>query len=267
MLHIRADCQVSEVTLDTVLGPAVIDAMGNPRVMILINNAIVQNEVQKIFDKAGYMIINPAQANIIKNIDLDAAKMTGDYKLIRDTARDFHADVLITGDAGASLVNKQVVYGQAIYVVAGRVKLEAVLANTAQTIASDEFSWRPRNAKEFTLSYQEGEYKGLRRCASQAAISIVNQVAYALTQGSGIPGASVKIIVNNIDYNNARALQSKLADIQGVSGVYRRNYTGGAKLELDVNSDKTPDELADILADLNFIITHAASGLIEAEFK
>ena len=265
ILHIEAICKVSELTLDSKLGPAVIDALGNPRVMILLDNPTAQSQTQKIFEKNGYMIINPTHAQILKEIDLDAARAGGDYSKIRDVARDFHADVLITGRATARTVNAQKIYGQTLYAVASTVRLEAVLSDTAQTIGSEEFSWRPSRAKECSFSEYEGAVKGLTSCSTQAAESIVNKIAYALTSGAAgsLPGRTVKILLKNIDYRSSRSLQDSLANIQGVTGVYQRRYLNGSELELDIVSDKSADEVADLLFELGIEITGVSNALVE----
>ncbi|PKL01751.1 MAG: hypothetical protein CVV55_07960, partial [Synergistetes bacterium HGW-Synergistetes-2] len=66
ILRLTAQCTVSASTLDGVLGPAVIDALGNPRIMVLIDEVVdgerqflstAEGEVLKSFQKAGYMLV------------------------------------------------------------------------------------------------------------------------------------------------------------------------------------------------------------------
>ncbi len=266
MYRVKAECKVSETKLNETLGPAVIDALGNPRIMIMLEQGTAQSAVQKVFEKSGFTIINPSQAQILQDIDLEAARATGNYSAIRDTARNFRADVMIVGSAGASISSKQRVLGQTLYAVASSVRLEAVLTDTAQTVGSEEFSWRPRKAAECSLSYGEGAARGLSSCATRAANSIVNKVAYALTSSGGtgaLGGLTVKVIIRNIDYNTARTLKNELALIHGVSGVYQRRYVNGYELELDIVSDKTADDIAGILADKNYEITDMSKSVVE----
>lgn len=108
----------------------------------MLEQGTAQNAVQKIFEKAGFTIIYPSQAKILHNIDLEAAHATGNYSAIRNAARNFRADVIIVGSAGASISSKQRINGQTLYAVASSVRLEAVLTDTAQSVGSEEFSWR-----------------------------------------------------------------------------------------------------------------------------
>ncbi len=264
VLHLTASCVVSEVSLDTVLGPAVIDALGNPRIMIMLDGT-ARIAVQKVFEKAGFMIINPSQAQLLKNIDVEAARATGDYSKIRDAARNFRADLIITGDVGSSLSSKQRILGQTLYAVSSSARLEAVLTDTAQTVASEGFSWRPSRAKDCSLSFGEGAARGLSWCSTKAAESIVNKIAYALTAGQpgGIPGFTVKVIISNIDYKSSRTLKDTLSAVAGVSGVYQRRYVSGSELEIDVVSDMSADDIASMLSDMNYDITGVSNALVE----
>ena len=264
--HMAAECVVAEKSLDNILGPAVIDALGNPRIMIMLEQGTAQSAVQKVFEKAGFTIINPSQAQVLKNIDLEAARATGDYTAVRDAARNFRADVIIVGSSGASVSSKQRILGQTLYAVASSVRLEAVLTDTAQTVGSEEFSWRPRKAAECSLSFGEGAARGLSSCGTRAATSIVNKVAYALTGtggAGGLPGLTVKVIIRDIDFNTARALKNELSLMPGVSGVYQRRYVNGSELEIDIVSDKTADDIAGILADRNYEITDMSKSVVE----
>ncbi|MBQ6971217.1 MAG: hypothetical protein IJP86_02550 [Synergistaceae bacterium] len=257
MYHVTAECGVSETRLDSALGPAVIDALGNPRIMIMLKDGTARNAVQKVFEKAGYMIINVSQAQVLKDIDLEAARAAGDYSEIRAAAKNFRADVIITGGAGASVSTKQHILGQTIYAVNSSVRLEAVLADTAQVIGSEGFSSRNK-----AISYGEGAAKGLSSCASRAATSIVYKIAYALSGQSTT--RTVKVIIRNIDYAASRRLTDDLSFTEGISGVYRRRYVNGNELELDIVSDKSADDIAGILAGKNYDITEVTGAVVEA---
>ncbi len=64
ILHLTATCIVSEKKLDGLLGPAVIDMLGNPRIMVLVDEVVEgerqflsrsEGEVLSTFQKAGYL--------------------------------------------------------------------------------------------------------------------------------------------------------------------------------------------------------------------
>lgn len=255
--HVTAECGVSESNLDSALGPAVIDALGNPRIMIMIDNGTARNAVQKVFERAGYMIINVPHAKVLGNIDLELARMKGDYGQIASAMKNFRADVLIMGSGGASISTKQHILGQTIYAVNSSARIEAVLADTAQVIGSEGFSSRQK-----AISYGEGAGKGISSCATKAANSIVYKIAYALSGQSS--ARTVKVIIRNIDYSTARKLKDELSFMHDISGVYQRRYVNGNELEIDILSGKSADDIAGILSDKNYDITEVTSSVVEA---
>ncbi|MBQ6111056.1 MAG: hypothetical protein IJL01_01535 [Synergistaceae bacterium] len=269
MYHIEAYCSVVEVILDERLGPAVIDALGNPRILILIDNPTVRNEVQKVFTDSGFMIINPEHAARLQNIDEEFARGINDPVKLRDAARNFRADVIITGESNSSTVMKQKVWGYTLYKVSSNVRLEAFLADTAQTIGSENFSWAPAKQKDGSLSYGEGAARGLTYCAKKAANSIVNKVAYGLTAGreGSRTGHVVKVIITDIDFGTARNLQDRLGSVPTVSSVNRRSYRNGSELELDVTLKGSADDLANAIFDMGIDITGTSAAQIEGRMK
>lgn len=272
ILYITAICQVGQAALDGILGPAVLDALGNPRVMVLIDERIsekpsflstAESEVLRVFEKAGYLLVDSGQASLLKDIDLNALQAKNDPEAYRQLARDFQADVLIYGKAyGSSFTNKKI-EGINIYGVRNTVQLRAVLSNTAYQLGSETFE---ENSKG--VSVEDGAIKGLKIAAGKASSSIVNKIAYSLISGSagGIPGRTTKVKISNISFNEARDLKENLQGISGVTGVYQRLFRE-RKLELDVVSDKTAEDLASVLADMGYEINDLSSSLVEGSTK
>ena len=268
VLHLSAVCDVAEAALDGVLGPAVIDALGNPRIMVLLDERIgdkpsflstAESEVLRVFEKAGYLLVDPTQAGTLKDIDLAAARSANDPEKLREIARDFQADVLIYGKAYASAYADQKISGVRIYGVRSTVQLKAVLSASAYQLGSDTYE-----EKQKGTSLEDGAVKGLKPGASRAGKSLVNKIAYALISGSagGIPGRTVKIKLIGVAFKEAKALKEELSGIEGVTGVYQRQFRKG-ELELDVVSDKTAEDLASILSDRGCEIDGVSGSLVE----
>ena len=268
VLHLSAVCDVAEAPLDGVLGPAVIDALGNPRIMVLLDERIgdkpsflstAESEVLRVFEKAGYLLVDPTQAGTLKDIDLAAARSANDPEKLREIARDFQADVLIYGKAYASAYADQKISGVRIYGVRSTVQLKAVLSASAYQLGSDTYE-----EKQKGTSLEDGAVKGLKPGASRAGKSLVNKIAYALISGSagGIPGRTVKIKLIGVAFKEAKALKEELSGIEGVTGVYQRQFRKG-ELELDVVSDKTAEDLASILSDRGCEIDGVSGSLVE----
>lgn len=268
ILYLTAICHVARVALDGVLGPAVLDALGNPRVMVLLDERIgdkpsflstAESEVMRVFEKAGYLLVDLTQAGMIKGIDLYEAWANGDPEFFRQLARDFQADVLIYGKAYAGSFADQVISGVRIYGVRSTVQLKAVLANTAYQLGSDAVEEKTKG-----VSVEDGAIKGLQPAASKAGKSIVHKIAYALVSGSagGIPSRTVKVKISNMTFKDAKGLKSALEDVDGVTAVYQRLFRD-KRLEIDVVSEFTSEELASMLSDLGYDIEDLSSATVE----
>jgi predicted Fe-Mo cluster-binding NifX family protein len=272
ILYISAICQVGQAALDGVLGPAVLDALGNPRLMVLIDERIseknsflstAESEVLRVFEKAGYFLVDSAQAAELKDIDLNAIYAKNDPEAYRQIARDYQADVLIYGKAYGRPFTTQRIEGIPIYGVISTVQLKAVMSNTAHQLGSETVEERSKG-----ISAEDGAIKGLRIAAEKASTSIVNKIAYALISGSvgGIPGRMIKVRISNLSFQDAKVLKENLQGLPGVTGVYQRLFRE-RKLELDVVSDKTAEDIASVLSDLGYEINDLSSGLVEGNGK
>jgi hypothetical protein len=268
LLRVTARCQVSAAALDGVLGPVMIDMLGNPRVMVLIDERIgdkqsflssTEGEVLRVFEKAGYLLVDPSQAGLLKDIDLDAARQNQDPDALREIARTFRADVIISGKAYGSSFANQKISGVNIYGVRSTVQLRAVLTNSAYMLGSDTIEEKTQG-----VSVEDGAVKGFQAGTPKAASSLVHKVAYAMVSGSagGIPGKTVSVRVAAISLKDARVLQDLLNGLEGVTGVYQRAYRQKT-LEIDVVSDKTAEELAYLLSDNGVDVEDITSVTIE----
>ena len=268
VFYITALCKVSFAALDGVLGPAVLDALGNPRVMVLIDERIgdthsflstTEGEVLRVFEKAGYYLVDPNQADLLKGIDLDAVRRSGNPDQMRDIARTFRADVLIFGKAYASAFTQQKINGVNMFGGRSTVQLRAVVSNSAQMLGSDTIE-----EKFIGLTQEDGAIKGFKTAASIAGKSVVHKIAYTLVSGSagGIPGRVVNVKVMDIDFRAARALKDFMDGVDGVTGTYQRSYRNKT-LELDVTSDKTAEDVAELLSDQGIDIEDITPATVE----
>ncbi|MDR1649489.1 MAG: hypothetical protein LBR71_04445 [Synergistaceae bacterium] len=259
MLRISALCKVSYAALDGVLGPAVIDALGNPRVMVLLDERIEgaqgdagvflsasESEALRVFEKAGYLLVDPDQAHALLNIDPAAAY--SDPSKLMDMARTLRADVIVLGKAYAvSQPGKR--EGITLFRVKSTVQLKAVLTRTAYQIGSKTVE--RETGKKPALSVKEGADRCFAEAASIASKEIVHKIAYSLVSGSagGVPGMTVNIKIADISFKEVEELEEALRELAGKSGgVYEREYRGNV-LEVDVVSDKSARVVASFLSE------------------
>ncbi len=267
ILRLTAQCTVSTSTLDGVLGPAVIDALGNPRIMVLVDEVVdgerqflstAEGEVLKAFQKAGYMLVDPGQAGAIRKGEIEAAKISGDTAALQELARSFQSDVLIHGKAQANTATKQKVSGVVLYAVNSQLQLKAIITQTAHVIGAEGSELRVQGT-----SPGDGAMKAFQKLSPSMAGSLLHTVAYALVGGSSgsIPGRSFKVTVSDLSFAEARSLRDSLGEVRGVNGVYQRAYANRT-LELDVSAETSSEEIAIALESLGVEITGITAGTV-----
>jgi hypothetical protein len=259
MFYVSALCKVSYTALDGVLGPAVIDALGNPRIMVLLDERITgaqgdaetfisaaEGETLRVFEKAGYLLVDPDQAHSLLNID--PALAFNDPSKLMDMARTLRADVVVLGKAYATSESGKR-EGITLYRVLSTVQLKAVLTRTAYQIGSKTVE--RETGKKPALSVKEGATRCFSEAASIAAKEIVHKIAYSLVSGSagGIPGMTVNIKIAGISFQKVEVLEEALRELAGKSGgVYEREYKDNV-LEVDLVSEKTARSVASFLSE------------------
>jgi hypothetical protein len=257
LLVITARCGVAETALDGVLGPAVLNAIGNPRILCIIDEVVkdakphisaTESEALKVFEKAGYLIIDPDQARAL--ITVDPAAAFNDPSRVMDVARTTRADVVVLGKSYADSFYNDKKLGIPRFSVEATVQLKAVLTKTAYQITSQTVEARTTNEATMARSIGEGAAKVFAQASNAAAYQIVHKIAYALVSGQegGVTGAVVNIRISGISFQQVQAIQEALGEFAGKSGsVFERGYKDRT-LEIDVNSEKTARDIASFLA-------------------
>ena len=269
MLTIVGTARVAVAALDGVLGPAVLDAIGNPRVMALIDERVgdhtpflstTEGMVLGVFEKAGYLLVNPDQARALLNIDPSVAY--NDPSALMDAARTLNADVIILGRAYGSAFTQQRISGQRIFGVRSTVQLKAVLTKTAYQLGSQVIEKRTQG-----FSVEDGVIKGFQAAGPEAASSIVHKVAYALVSGSigGVPGMTVKVRISGVSFTKSESILEGLRGLAGSSGgVYERGFSDGV-FEVDVVSERTLRNVASFLSESGINVKGIDGQIINGE--
>jgi hypothetical protein len=254
VLYVEAVCKVSASALDGTLGPAVLDAIGNPRIMVIIDERIgdkapfisfAEGTALRIFEKAGYLLVDSDQARAL--LKLDPAVAYDDPSRIMDAARTLKADVVILGRAYASQFHKGKIEGVTMYGVKGTVSLKAVFTKTAYQITSQ--TAEASTGKKPALSVENGAERCFKEAVAQASGTIVNKIAYALVSGAtGLPGGTVNVKITGVSFAQAETTLEALRGFVGKSGeVYEREYADSS-IEFDVVSEKASRAIASFLA-------------------
>ncbi len=266
-LMLNGVCQINERKLDDILGPQIISMLGNPRVMIIVDEKVgkeapfistVEGELLQIFERAGYLIVDPDQAKMLLN--LDPQKAFNDPSLIGGAARTLRADIIILARAVAGAFANQKIHGINLYGVSGTVQLKAVLTQTAYQISSKTISGGTGKKPVQTVS--GGAEKIFRASVAQAAEEILYKIAYSMASaGSALGGTTINVKIAGADFKQSEAIKKYLLEFMGDGGeLFTRSFKDGL-LEVDLVSSKNAEEIASFLSDYAKIETFTPQNL------
>lgn len=252
-LKIIGKCQINEKNLDVIWGPEVIAMLGNPRIMLVVDERVgkdapfistVEAELLKVFEKAGYLIVDPDQAKML--LQLDPQKAFNDPSLLAGAARTLRADIIILARAVAGAYAKQKVHGINLYGVSGTVQLKAVFTQTAYQISSKTISGG--TGKKPVLSVGAGAGRIFKSGITQAAEEIIYKIAYGLASMNSSLG-TVNIKISNASFKQVEEIEKFLTDFAGKGGnLYERSFNNGV-VEIDLVSGKNARNVASVLSE------------------
>ncbi|MBQ4402498.1 MAG: hypothetical protein II832_10055 [Synergistaceae bacterium] len=243
-LFITGSCSVGERAFDGVLGPEVISMLGNPRVMIIVdeesgkNASVVENELLSLFEKAGYLIVDKDQAQTL--LALDPKKAFSDPEMLAGAAKTIKADIIIVAHATSGAAHAQR-FGIHMYKPSGTVQLKAVLTKTAYQISSSTIS---RGSSKWQGSSSAAGI--IRSGIRQAAEEIIYKIAYRMASaGSALGGVTVNIKLAGASFKDMENFTSYLKE---TGQVFERSYSKEMS-EIDLVSPKSARNVASLISD------------------
>jgi len=273
VLNLKGVCKVAEKTLDGILGPDVIAMLGNPRIMILVDEKVgdtrpfistTEAELVRIFEKAGYLIVDPDQARTL--LHLNPAQAFDDPLKLSEAAKTLKADIIVVGRAAAAHFASQKIHGIRLYGVSGTVQLKAVLTQTAYQVSSKTVT--ASTGKRPAQTIEDGGARCFKQAASIAAEQIVYKIAYNMASaGSSLGGITVNIKIADASFKDVENIEEKLRELAGKSGeVFERSYNDNL-LEIDLVSQNTARKTASFLSDLGVEIESLTQQTINGRVK
>lgn len=269
MLTISGTCKIDEKTLDKLIGSDIIKIIGNPRIMLYIDekvggksSQITHKQAAHIFEKAGYVIVTPDQARTIINIDTN--KVFNDPKTLYEVARTLRADVIVIGKASAAAFATKKYLGATFYGVSGSVQLKAIITRTSQEITSQNFS--SSTSRKPAGSLGEGASRCLTSSVARAAEQILYKIAYGVaSSGTNLNDITINIKIANILFNDVEKIETLLRELAGKNGeMFERSYRDNL-LEIVFTSHKTSREVASFLSEHGLTVKTLTNWSIDAD--
>ncbi|MBQ7578330.1 MAG: hypothetical protein IJT21_08705 [Synergistaceae bacterium] len=273
VLNIIGTCRVEEKALDGVLGPDVIAMLGNPRIMILVDEKIegstpfistTEGELLRVFERAGYLLVDPEQAKTL--LHLDPAQAFDDPLRLTEAAKTLRADIIIVARASAERFADQRIHGIRLFGVGGKVQIKAVLTQTAYQVSSKNVS--ATTGKKPAQTVAGGAERCFKQAASIAADQLVYKIAYNMASaGSSLGGITVNIKIAGAAFKDVEEIEEKLRELAGKSGeVFERSYNDNL-LEVDIVSQNTARKVASFLSNMGVEIESLTQQTINGRVK
>ena len=254
-LTLTASCTVSAKSLDGVLGSEVISMLGNPRVMILVDEQVggkapfistVETELLRQFEKAGYLIVDKEQAETL--LALDPKKAFNDPAMLTAAAKTLRADIIVVARATGGVTARAQRFGIKMVKIGGSVQVKAVLTKTAYQITSTTYHGGSGSNWVAPNSGVGGIFKS---GAARAAEEIIYKIAYKMASTSPGPDSliTVNVRVAGVSFKDVETIEERLREFAGDGGnIFERMYENDT-VEIDVVSAKTARNLASFLSD------------------
>ena len=268
-LTINGTCKINGKALDNLIGSDIIKIMGNPRIMLYVDekvggkpSRITHKQAERIFEKAGYVVVTPDQASTIINIDPN--KIFNDPKTLYEAARALRADAIVIGKASAAAFATKKYLGATFYGVSGSVQLKAIITQTSQEIISQNFS--SSTGRKPAGSLGEGASRCLTSSASRAAEQILYKIAYGVaSSGANLNDITINIKIANILFSDVEKIETLLRELAGKSGeMFERSYRNNL-LEIVFTSKHTSRETASFLSEHGLTVKTLTNWTIDAD--
>ncbi len=252
--RINARCKVSRAALDGILGPAIIDRMGNPRIVLLMTGPHANDngglragqEISQLFHRAGYMMLDSTQLSALNSEAMREELVRGNPEALRTVVSQCGADILLCATVTSSEYARQRIEGIAISAVQSTVQLRAISTQNANILADTVGDARAQGT-----SAKSAADKAMTAAAKNVCDNTIYALAYNLVNGrvGTLNGRTVTLVVDGLSFAEARRLKSDLENAEGVVSVFQRSFKGG-RLECDAVVEKGADELAENLDSL-----------------
>lgn len=223
----------------------------------------VSTGMTQTFLKEGFIVLDAAQLNTVKNRQLIINALEGDIQSAIALATSFNADAIVIGEATADPSLGVNLGPFAVKAYNGVANVRVIMASTGQVVAAIT-----GKATQTGLSGREGERAALVAAGSNAAQQLTGQLKAASGQKNG--AALTRITIKGLGgFTDAIAIVKELQAAQGVTSVERRNFSGGV-LELDLTAEFGADDVAGLLEGLNLTkltVTAVNNNAIDAKVK
>lgn len=249
MYHVLISAEVvrGDIRNDVSALAYLIDMMGNPRVMVLIEErnlgmqSVTTQSEDAIIRKlrlARYNLVDSKRVQALKNSDTAKAAMAGDTNAAIALGERLEADIIVTGAIESKPLTSRQTGSFTFYSCTAYSSLRVISAGNGTIIISDTGS-----STEADLSSEAAGMKAIAKRAEEVGNSII----WEIPKHGGGPSSTrtIQLVVKNCDYAAARALVSAIKEMRNVVRVDLRTLDAGiAVIDVELSGSATIEDLA-----------------------
>jgi len=242
--------------------------MGRPKVMVFISEKIdgatqddstVQTRIENLLLKSGFLLVNRGQIKAIQKKDLEAAVAEDNPAKMQAVAKQFGAQLFISGSTSAALTSSRPVYGVEMNRYGADGDIKCYRSDTAQLLAS-------RNG----TGYSADRTGRLAAKKSLAALGdkIAPKVRYDILRfwQDVLAGRGELVLeVEGVAFKQYLALKKALAEIKQVKDVTATysNRIARCSIQSDVKAEILAEKIVEKVE--NIEITDVSQNVIKAK--
>lgn len=224
----------------------------NPRVMVIVFSSEVggaylgfdregsmnlENQIEGGLARKGFRIVDAGQVSHKKQVE--AALHGNDMSGASRMAKDFGAEMLITGEVRREYVDTRHLYGMKVRFFTNEVRLKALETDTAKVLYSGYKTQPPSG-----INHLEPLEEASAELIDEMVTGILQQWSKDVYQI-----ASYELNISNASYKDLSSVKKELKNIRGIGGVQTRSFQSGNAV-LEVKYKGSLEDLADRISQM-----------------
>lgn len=243
--------------------------MGRPKIMVFISEKIdgqvqedstVQTRVENLLLKSGFLLVNRKQISAIQAKELEAAVAEDNPAKLQAVAKDFGAQLFISGSTTAASGGSRETYGVTMHRYTADGDIKCYRSDTGQLLAS-------QNATSYMPDKDSA-----RNAAKRAIASLGDKLAPAVQMdilnfwSEVLQGRGELILeVQGVSFKDYAQLKKQLATIDGVKDVNAQfsNTIAKCSIQSDVSAETLAERIMEHVEGIE--ITDVSQNVIKAQ--
>jgi len=245
--------------------------MGRPKVMVVINErtdhwpqqeSTVQTGIENQLLKSGFLLVNSKQIKAIERKNMLAAIASDKPDLIQAIAKQYGAQLFITGTAEATSGGIWTYAGVRFFRYGATCNVKCYRSDTAQLL----YSQTEKSQQSDRATARRAAFRALDICSKMVAPKIQADILRFWLDVCGGRG-EVQLVVEKVKESAYFKLKKALKGVRGVRQVNGKFTSNVATLSIEC--DSTAEKLAEVLAeqyDGVIEITDISQNVIKATY-